>query len=195
MSGPFYFITHPNVVIDPSVPVPRWPLSAVGRARMRAALELPWVRDLGAVYCSTEQKALDAAAVLAGALDLDVTPLAALGENDRTSTGYLPPAEFEAVANAFFRAPHRSVRGWERAVDAQARIVRAITAVAHAETVGAIAVVSHGAVGALLHAHLSGNQISRRWDQPATEGGNYFRFTLTPGDAPSPWHSIDSSTT
>ncbi len=33
------FVTHPEVVIDPAVPVPRWPLSAKGRARMEALAE------------------------------------------------------------------------------------------------------------------------------------------------------------
>jgi len=31
-----YFITHPNVVVSRDVPVPRWPLSELGRERMRA---------------------------------------------------------------------------------------------------------------------------------------------------------------
>ena len=56
---------------------------------------------------------------------LGLTPIVidGLGENDRSSTGYLPKAEFEAVADAFFARPEESVRGWERAVDAQRRIV------------------------------------------------------------------------
>ena len=37
-----YFITHPDVVMDPSVPIQRWPLSERGRARMQRVLELPW---------------------------------------------------------------------------------------------------------------------------------------------------------
>ena len=53
------FITHPNVVIDPAVPVPRWPLSELGRERMRAGLRQPWVREVTAVHCSAEQKAID----------------------------------------------------------------------------------------------------------------------------------------
>ena len=52
----FYFITHPNVVVSRDVPVPRWPLSEPGRQRMRAGLKQPWVRELSAIYCSTEQK-------------------------------------------------------------------------------------------------------------------------------------------
>ena len=60
----FYFITHPNVVVSREVPVPRWPLSELGRQRMRAGLKQSWVRELTAIYCSTEQKAIDAATIL-----------------------------------------------------------------------------------------------------------------------------------
>ena len=55
-----YFITHPNVVISREVPVPRWPLSELGRSRMRQGLAQSWVRELTAIYCSTEQKAIGA---------------------------------------------------------------------------------------------------------------------------------------
>jgi len=37
----FYLITHPNVVISRDVPVPRWPLSELGKQRMRAGLRQP----------------------------------------------------------------------------------------------------------------------------------------------------------
>jgi broad specificity phosphatase PhoE len=192
MSRSLYFITHPDVVFSPDVPVARWPLSELGRWRMERALGLPWANDLTSVYSSTERKAVDGARVLADALGLAVSEVPDLGENDRSATGYLPPAEFEAVADAFFGEPDRSVRGWERAVDAQARIVRAVTAIAGAETsAGSVAIVSHGAVGTLLYCHLSGRGISRRWDQPTNGGGNYYRFTLSPRRVHSHWLAID----
>lgn len=170
-----YFISHPDVVVSPHVPITRWPLSERGRARMAAALAQPWVAGLSAVYCSTEQKAIDGAAILAAHCGLGFMQAPALGENDRSSTGYLPREEFEAVADVFFAQPGESVRGWETAADAQARIVAAVAAIAAADTTaGGIAIVSHGAVGALLYCHLAGQAISRRWDQPANGGGNYF---------------------
>ena len=39
MSRLFYFITHPNVAIRRDVPVTRWPLSDIGRSRMRVHSE------------------------------------------------------------------------------------------------------------------------------------------------------------
>src|SRR5262249_5576954 len=122
-------ITHPEVVIDPAVPVPRWPLSIQGLARMRLLLRQPWIPQITAIYCSTEQKTMDGAALLSVHLALTVTPVAVLGENDLSATGYLPAPEFERVVAQFFAHPTVSIRGWEPAVVAQQRIVRAITAI------------------------------------------------------------------
>ena len=171
-----YFITHPNVVISKDVPVPRWPLSELGRARMRKGLQQPWVKDLTAIYCSTEQKAIDGVRILAEHLSLPLTEVAELGENDRSATGFLPPAEFELLADAFFADPGTSVRDWEHALYAQSRIVKAVDEIARTESdAHSVAMVSHGAVGTLLYCHLAGVAINRRWDQGPNGGGNYFR--------------------
>jgi hypothetical protein len=50
-----YFITHPDVVIDPEVPVPQWPLSHRGKERMKKLLAKPWIDTIGSIYSSTEQ--------------------------------------------------------------------------------------------------------------------------------------------
>ena len=187
-----YFITHPNVVIDPAVTITEWPLSELGRMRMVKACVQPWVPTLTAVYSSAERKALDGAEILGAACGQAVAVRADLGENDRTATGYLPPAEFEGLADRFFAEPDRSVRGWGRAVDEQARIVSAVAAVvAEAAGTGGIAVVSHGAVGALLLAHLLGEPISRRFDQPVTGGGNFFAFDAATRVVLHAWRPID----
>jgi len=60
-----HFITHPEVVIDPAVPVPDWPLSAEGVRRMALALDRPWMGNLGAIFSSAERKAADAARIVA----------------------------------------------------------------------------------------------------------------------------------
>jgi broad specificity phosphatase PhoE len=188
----FYFITHPNVVVSREVPVPRWPLSGLGKQRMRAGLAQPWVGEVTSIYCSTEQKAIDGAEILAAHLSLPFTQLEELGENDRSATGFLPPDEFKRVADEFFASPDKSVRGWERAVDAQARIVAAIERVAREDrSSGAIAIVSHGAVGTLLYCYLAGEPITRRRDQPPNGGGNFYRFTISPRNVYSWWKPID----
>src|ERR1700722_17895020 len=97
-----HFITHPEVSIDPSVPVPDWPLSAVGLRRVELLLERSWILAVRTVFSSAERKATEMARMVAARLGLSLVILDGLGENDRSSTGYLPKAEFEIVADAFF---------------------------------------------------------------------------------------------
>ena len=170
-----FFVTHPDVVIDPKIAVPRWPLSPRGRQRMIAAAAQPWTAAIRRIVASQERKAVEAAAILAEGRGVEFTTMQELGENDRSATGYLPTAEFEQVADVFFAHPDRSARGWERAIDAQARIVAAFEAVlALAPSDGDTAIVSHGAVGTLLLCHLEGLPIRRGEDQPPGQGGFYY---------------------
>ena len=187
-----HFITHPEVVIDPSVPVPDWPLSPEGVRRMELALEKPWMSRLGTVFSSAERKAMNAARIVADRFGLQPVIVAELGENDRSATGCLPMAEFEATADLFFAHPERSVRGWERAVDAQRRIVAALERVIMgAPKLGDIAVISHGGVGALLLCHLKGVPISRAEDQPGAGGGCVYSVDVGTRVLITGWHSIE----
>lgn len=181
------FITHPEVVIDPAVPVPQWGLSEQGRARMAAFAASAVVAGVRSVWTSGETKAIEGGAILAAALGLTPRVDAALHENDRTATGFLPQPEFEKVADAFFAHPHESVRGWERAADAQARVVSAIERVlGKSEAGGDVAIVAHGAVGTLALCHYLGHPIDRSLDQPFP--GNY--WSLEDGQALHRWISI-----
>jgi broad specificity phosphatase PhoE len=189
-----YLITHPDVLIDPAVPVAQWALSPRGRERMACALALPWMRGVGAVWCSTERKARDGAEILAERLNLPVAELAELGENDRSATGYLPRAAFEAMADLFFSHPDESIRGWERAADAQRRIVGAVEQViAGSKSCGGdVAIIGHGGVGTLLLCHLRGDAIGRQHDQPSNNGGNYFAFNAPTRRVQHGWKPIDT---
>jgi len=120
-----FFITHPEVAVDPLIPVPQWKLSPRGIARVHRMLEQDWVAEIKYIVASEERKATDTAELLAGHLALNYATRAELGENDRAATGYLPREEFEATADLFFNQPDRSVRGWEPARAAQTRIVDA----------------------------------------------------------------------
>ena len=173
-----FFITHPDVVVNAAVAVSDWPLNERGRARMREMTAHPWLSGVRRAFASSERKARDGAEVLADALSLaGYSVVDDLGENDRSATGYLPKQEFEATADAFYAHPQESVRGWERAADAQARIVRAIDRiVSQTPAEGDVAIVGHGGTGTLLYCYLAGLPIDRRYDQPATNGGNWFAF-------------------
>ena len=61
------------------------------------------------IYASTEQKAMDGAAIVAERLGLSYGRDEALGENDRSSTGYIAPPEFwEVVARILRHARTRA---------------------------------------------------------------------------------------
>ncbi len=184
-----YFISHPEVLVDKSVPVTHWDLSPKGLERLGKLLEKPWINDLNSVYSSNEQKAMTAANRIAERLILPVTYMEELGEMDRSSTGFLEPTEFEATADAFFANPNISIRGWESAVDAQKRILRTVEEILKKSTDGQnIAIVSHGGVGSLLISHLKGVPISRSEDQPGQ--GHYFVFEKSTRRLVHAWQSI-----
>ena len=191
-----FFITHPDVVIKPSVPVRDWPLSERGRERMRSLVAAACVHKVRSIFASSERKAGEGAQILADGLGLSgYVVLDELCENDRSATGYLPKQEFEAMVNAFFAQPQTNIRGWEPAANAQARIICAIERIlSQASGNGDLAIDGHGGTGTLLYCSLAGLPIDRRYDQPATNGGNWFAFDrasrrlLHDG-----WRSIDAA--
>lgn len=190
----FLYLTHPQVKVDPAVPMPLWGLSDAGRARTRAFPARHDLTPYRRIISSTEAKAKETAALLAAALGVAVEVRDGMGENDRSATGYLPEAEFQETADAFFARPQESVRGWERAADAQARIVGAVaSALAEHRELQDLPVifVGHGGVGTLLLCHLAGYPISRVHDQPPVGGGCWFRSGA--GAAPERWRAMEEA--
>ncbi|WP_421931368.1 histidine phosphatase family protein [Phenylobacterium sp.] len=166
-----YYLTHPQVVIDPAVPVPHWPLTPEGRRRAGLFAERLADGRVTAVWSSGEQKALDGGAIISTRLGVPHRIDPDLGENDRSATGYIAPPEFWEVVAQFFGKPDESVRGWETARHAQDRIVTAMRRLARDEpTRGDLVVVAHGGVGELLMAHLQGAAIGEQ-DKPQHPGG------------------------
>lgn len=170
-------ITHPEVTIDPDVPVYDWGLNETGRQRAALFAGSDQMASVTHIWSSAETKARETADILARPRDLPVAVDARLSENDRSTTGFLPPQLFEAAANAFFADPETSFKGWETATHAQARIVHAVQNITTQHTGGDLAIVSHGAVGTLLYCHLCGRPIDRTHDQPGQ--GHYWTADLT----------------
>lgn len=186
-----WFITHPEVIIDPDKSVPEWSLSEKGIERMTSFCTRPSLSTISTVFSSAETKAMEGAAILAKHLGLAAHVDEFLHENDRSSTGFLPPPEFQKMADRFFANPELSVEGWERAVDAQSRIVDAVRRLAMAhDGAGDVAIVAHGGVGALLMAALKKLPISRSMDQPGGGGGNYFVFAWPSLELLDEWTDI-----
>jgi broad specificity phosphatase PhoE len=186
-----YFVTHPEVVVDPQVPVPDWGLSATGWTRIEAFCQRPELADVTDVFTSDERKAMDCAQALQRARDLPFTKLGDLRENDRSATGYVAPPRFWEIVDQFFGEPDSSILGWETARDAQARIKAGVAAcVASRRGTGDLVIFAHGGVGTLLLSDLRGEPISRRHGQPIAGGGCYFAFDMASGALHHGWRDI-----
>lgn len=184
------YLTHPQVAINPQVPVPRWGLNDLGRARTQALARSGACAGFRRIVSSGETKAIETGEILAASLGLSVEIHENLHENDRSATGFLPPPEFEATADLFFGNPETSIRGWERAVDAQARIVSGVAAALKQAPGMPTLFVGHGGVGTLLLLHLAGQSIARIRDQPQG-GGNTIGFTWNPPALLHGWVSME----
>ncbi len=103
-----FYLTHPQVEIDPAIPVPQWRLSYTGRVRIEAILSREWLSAIHRIVSSDERKAVETATLIGDALRLAPDIRRGLGENDRSSTGFLAPDAFEAAADQFFARPQES---------------------------------------------------------------------------------------
>lgn len=177
MTNLLRYLSHPQVQVDANVPVPDWGLSDLGRSRTEAIRNAPSLKNTDLIISSAERKAIETAEIIGDTIGVAVTRVHRMHENNRSATGFLPPEEFEKVADLFFLHPEQSVRGWERALDAQARIVEETNNFVRDHKSGDILLVGHGGVGTLLYLHFAGVPISRDHDQPAG-GGNFFAVSL-----------------
>jgi broad specificity phosphatase PhoE len=189
------YVTHPEVVIDASVATPRWGLSSLGRSRAERFANHPLVQPLTRLVSSTETKALDLAAILATGCGAPVDSGDKFNENDRRSTGFVPSARFEQLADALFAHPDESAEGWETARDAQRRVVGAFSEVlAGHDPSRPIGFTGHGAVGTLLKCHLGGSTIARSEDQRRIGnpgGGNVFVVRLSDRKLLTDWIAME----
>lgn len=183
------YLSHPQVEIDANMPVPMWQLSPIGRARIQA-MDVSTLVHTRVLVSSAEVKAVQTAEILSDRLSIAFEQREDMHENDRSSTGFVPPDKFEKMADAFFGNPEKSVNGWERAVDAQARIVNAAIDVIASNPDGDILLVGHGAVGTLLYCRFFEMLISRIYDQP-NGGGNFFSIDLDARKALHGWKPIE----
>jgi broad specificity phosphatase PhoE len=177
------YVTHPQVVMDPAVPVPMWGLSPEGEERARRFAQHPLVKGVRNIVASTERKAIELAQAMAVGARAPFTAEHEFGENDRSATGYVSAERFEQLADAFFAHPDESVEGWEPARDAQARIAGAFdAAIAMHDIERPIAFAGHGAVGTLLKCYLDNREITRSEDQRRIGnpgGGNVLLIRLS----------------
>lgn len=187
------YLSHPQVAIDPMQDVRKWSLNGVGAERVSAlAARLGRLSRTVRVISSDETKAIETAVPLAKALGINPELRPRMHENDRSATGFLPPQEFEAVADQFFAHPDVSIRGWETAAEAQRRIMAELDACLTGPQDGDVLFVGHGGVGTLLFCALSGFKIDRSFDQGPCGGGCWFEFDLEDRKPLQGWQMMET---
>jgi len=185
------YLSHPQVEIDPQKEIDKWSLNDLGESRVVALSQSGALVGTQIVISSAETKAIETASPIAKALGCQLEIRQRMHENDRSSTGFLPPDEFETVADQFFKYPDQSVRGWETARSAQARIVAEVRECLLLYPDCDILFVGHGGVGTLLYCYLSGVDISRDFDQGAGGGGCFFEFQDLQSEPRSRWRPLE----
>lgn len=185
------YLSHPQVLIDPAKEITDWSLSDFGSRRVTMLARSNALHGTLTVISSAETKAIETARPLAMALGCDFEIRELMHENDRSATGYLPRGEFETVADQFFAHPNVSVRGWETAAAAQARIVNEVELSLRKHKRGDVLFVGHGAVGTLLFCHLSDLPIDRKFDQGPGGGGCFFGFTSLQSRPETGWRPME----
>lgn len=184
------YLTHPQVNVDPNVPVPEWGLSDVGAERVHKLCNSATLTKTTRIVSSAETKATESAGILGNSLGIKPEIREKMHENDRTSTGFLESAAFEDMADQFFANPDVSVKGWESASAAQSRIVDEVKAVLGSHEDGDLLLVGHGAVGTLLYCHFSGIPIDRKHDQMGG-GGNFITIEIASLKVLHGWRAME----
>ena len=185
------YLTHPEVQIDPDIPVPQWGLSEKGRQRTEALKAAISLSKITKIVSSAEKKAIETAEIISQFVGIEPLTREEMHENDRSSTGFIKPDRFEEMADSFFAEPEESVLGWERAIDAQKRIVSVSNEMIASHKSGDLLFVGHGGVGTLLYCYFAREAIDRKHDQPAG-GGNYFVVDLTNLKPITEWRSMET---
>jgi broad specificity phosphatase PhoE len=189
------YLTHPQVRIDANVPVPLWGLSEEGKERARRFAARRTIPPGAYIFSSRETKALELADIVAAVAGTPVLADHLMGENDRSATGFLPPALFEEMADRFFAHPAESAEGWETANDAQARVVGTVENALRSVPAGMpVIFCGHGAVGTLLKCHFGKRRIARSEDQSRhghRGGGNAFLFEISDRTLASEWMPME----
>jgi hypothetical protein len=77
------YLTHPQVKIDPAVPVASWGLSDVGRTHTETLAATAWLSGTTQIISSGERKAIETAEIIGGELNVTIEVREAMHENDR----------------------------------------------------------------------------------------------------------------
>ena len=158
-------IKHAAPEVLPGVAPEQWRLSEQGRASCPRLAEALRPHAPSVVVASSEPKASETGELVAGALAVPFHTAPNLHEHDRSNVPHLRSGEFISLMEVLFRRPNQLVLGKETAAGALKRFRNALDDVLeqHGGQDKTVAVVSHGAVIALLLEQLGGRRGFEVW--------------------------------
>lgn len=187
------YVTHPEVVMEPAVPPPRWSLSERGHARARRFAAHPLLAPVRRIVSSDEPKAFQLATALA-TLNAAVVESSDVFRETLRSGAFIDREAFERALDGLYAG--QPVSGWETAEAAQRRITGAVEAALAGRDLGQpIVFTGHGTVGTLLKCHFGGKPIARNEDQRRMAdpgGGNVFVFRLADRSLVTDWVAMEA---
>jgi len=145
------YITHPETIINPQVPIRQWQISKNGKKQINHLLQLSFWKDMDVMYSSNEGKALHTAQEIENHCVHVKFPMP-FGNEDLSEVEriFLRKKEYENTLKAFYSHPDKSSSGWETANDAAERTIRVISQIMEENSDKTVAIIGHGIVGALL---------------------------------------------
>ena len=141
-----------------------WPLSERGEEQVRTLAAQSFWDEVNAIVSSDEPKAFATVSPIAFERQIPLHTHSGLRELRRTPIWL---EDYEARVLDVFQRPELSIEGWERAADAQARILATLDELLLKFDGQPFAVVSHGIVMALLLATVNDRlaQVFDIWQQ------------------------------
>ena len=146
------YITHPETVVDPHLPIKQWQISENGWKHAMRLVKRSWWQEVDVIYSSKENKALRVAEQIADHWEHLKLPFGneELEEVDRSAAGFLKTEDYEKTKGEFFSNPLASSNGWETADAATKRTMKVISQIMEENVNKTVAIVGHGLVGSLL---------------------------------------------
>lgn len=190
-----HVVSHPEVQVDPAVPVPQWGLSDAGRARLRRLLEFPWARSAVLVASSAETKALQTARPSPRPAVARCTSTRSWGRTTAAARVSPRPRGSRRSPTPSSSNPGAACAGGRPRPPPSSASCTPWTACSGergscpdpARTTSWV-VATHGGVGTLLLCALRGIPVDRRHDQPGQ--GSWYRFDTVTGRVAEGWRRI-----
>ena len=158
-------VRHSLPVISSEQPASQWQLSEEGRRRCERLGELLAPHRPGAIFTSTEPKAIETGQIVGKQLGIPVEAALDLHEHERPGTGVSTVEQFQAKVARLLQYPGESVFGAETGDEARERFSAAVDNVMRQHPDGNLSIVSHGTVITLFVARAAGIEPVPFWKE------------------------------